>query len=237
MAKIALVTGVTREMGLGYEIAKQLVEKGYQVIIGGRDLEKVKQLAASIKVLPMQLDITSDQSIEQLAQAIDSQFGRLDVLVNNAAAFFDAGAEPLSSDMDFVKQAFDTNLLGAWRMIKAFVPLLQKSESGRIVNVSSGGGSFADPIFGMANHPNFVPVYSLTKLTLNGLTVKIARQLKDTNIKINSVDPGFIASYPGTAEWGARPVSEGAASVIWAVTIADDGPTGGFYRDGQVMGW
>ena len=162
MAKIALVTGVTREMGLGYEIAKQLVEKGYQVIIGGRDLEKVKQLAASIKVLPMQLDITSDQSIEQLAQAIDSQFGRLDVLVNNAAAFFDAGAEPLSSDMDFVKQAFDTNLLGAWRMIKAFVPLLQKSESGRIVNVSRWGGSFADPIFGMANHPNFVPVYSLT---------------------------------------------------------------------------
>ena len=168
---------------------------------------------------------------------MDSQFGKLDVLVNNAAAFFDVGAEPLSADMDFVKQAFGTNLLGAWRMVNAFVPLLQKSEAGRIVNVSSGGGSFADPVFGMANHPNRVPVYSLTKLALDGLTVKVARQLKDTTIKINSVDPGFIATYPGTAEWGARPVAEGAASVIWAAMLADDGPSGGFYRDRKAIDW
>jgi NAD(P)-dependent dehydrogenase (short-subunit alcohol dehydrogenase family) len=187
--------------------------------------------------MAMALDITSDQSVEQLSQDIEKQFGKIDVLVNNAASFFDVGAEPLSAEIPFVKDAFDTNLFGAWRMIKAFVPLLQKSESGRIVNVSSGGGSFADPIFGMANHPNLVPVYSLTKLALNGLTVKVARQLKDTTIKINAVDPGFIATYPGTEQWGARPVSESAKSVIWAVTIPNDGPSGGFFKDGQSLHW
>jgi NAD(P)-dependent dehydrogenase (short-subunit alcohol dehydrogenase family) len=235
--KIALITGVSREMGLGYETAKQLAELGYKVIITARDFEKVKELADKIDVTAMSLDITNDQSVGQLAQDVEKQFGKVDVLVNNAASFFDAGAEPLSADIQFIKDAFDTNLYGAWRMIKAFVPLLQKSESGRIVNVSSGGGSFGDPVFGMANHPNFVPVYSLTKLALNGLTVKVARQIKDTSIKINSVDPGFIATFPGTEQWGARPVSEGAKSVVWAVTIPNDGPNGGFFKDGQPLNW
>lgn len=237
MNKIALVTGVSREMGLGYETAKQLAELGYKVIITARDLEKVKELADKINVTAMALDITNDQSVEQLAHAIEKQFGKIDVLVNNAGAFFDQGVEPLSADIDFIKDAFNTNLLGAWRMIKAFEPMLQKSESGRIVNVSSGAGSFGDPIFGLANHFSKVPVYGITKLALNGLTVKVARQLKDTKIKINSVDPGFTATYPGTEQWGARPVSEGAKSIIWAITIPDDGPSGGFFRDGQKMNW
>ena len=150
--KIALITGVSREMGLGYEIAKQLAELGYKVVITARDFDKAQDLADKIGVMAMALDITSDRSVEKLSQDIEKQFGKIDVLVNNAASFFDAGAEPLSADIQFVKDAFDTNLFGAWRMIKAFAPLLQKSESGRIVNVSSGGGSFADPIFGMANH-------------------------------------------------------------------------------------
>lgn len=237
MNKIALVTGVSREMGLGYETAKQLAELGYKVIITARDLEKVKELADKINVTAMALDITNDQSVEQLAHAIEKQFGKIDVLVNNAGAFFDQGVEPLSADIDFIKDAFNTNLLGAWRMIKAFEPMLQKSESGRIVNVSSGAGSFGDPIFGLANHFSKVPVYGITKLALNGLTVKVARQLKDTKIKINSVDPGFTATYPGTEQWGARPVSEGAKSIIWAITIPDDGPSGEFFRDGQKMNW
>ena len=139
--------------------------------------------------------------------------------------------------IQFIKDAFDTNLLGAWRMIRAFEPLLQKSESGRIVNVSSGAGSFGDPVFGLANHFSKVPVYGITKLALNGLTVKVARQLKDTKIKINSVDPGFTATYPGTENWGARPVSEGAKGVVWAATLPNDGPSGEFFRDGQTLSW
>ena len=235
--KIALVTGVSRQMGLGYETAKQLSELGYKVIITAREFGKVKVLADRINVIAMALDITNDQSVQQLALDIEKQFGKIDVLVNNAGAFFDQDAEPLSADIQFIKDAFDTNVLGAWRMIKAFEPLLQKSKNGRIVNVSSGAGSFGDPVFGLANHFSKVPVYGITKLALNGLTVKLARQLKNTKIKINSVDPGFTATYPGTEQWGARPVSEGAKSVIWAVTIPDDGPSGEFFRDGQTLSW
>jgi NAD(P)-dependent dehydrogenase (short-subunit alcohol dehydrogenase family) len=235
--KIALITGVSREMGLGFETAKQLADKGYKVIITARDFKKVKELADKINVSAMTLDVTNDQSVADLAAEIDKQFGKLDVLINNAGAFYDQGGEPLAADMQFIKDAFDTNLFGAWRMAKAFVPLLKKSESGRIVNVSSGTGSFSDPIWNLSDNQSNVPVYGITKLALNGLTVKLARQLKETKIKVNSVCPGFTATYPGTEEWGARPVSEGAKSIVWAVTISDDGPSGGFFRDGQPICW
>lgn len=237
MDKIALITGVSREMGLGYETAKQLKKLGCKVIITARDLQKVMELGHKIDVDARQLDITDDQSIHQLANDMESEFGKLDVLVNNAGSFFDQGEEPLSSDMDFVKDALDTNLLGAWRMIKAFYPLLDKSDHPRIVNVSSGAGSFEDPIFGLAHHFSKVPAYGITKLALNGLTVKLATQLKESKIKINAVDPGFTATYPGTEQWGARPVEEGAKGIIWAATLPDDGPSGGFFKDGEPKHW
>jgi NAD(P)-dependent dehydrogenase (short-subunit alcohol dehydrogenase family) len=214
MDKISLITGVSRDMGLGYETAKQLSELGYTVIITARDIEKVKSLARKSGLTAMQLDITNDISVSQLANDIEKQYGKLDVLVNNAGGFFDQGGEPLSTDIQFVKDAFDLNLLGAWRMANAFVPLLRKSSAGRIVNVSSGAGSFTDPTFGLSNHQGNVPVYGITKLALNGLTVKLARELKDTSIKVNSVCPGFVATYPGTEKWGARPVTEGAKGIV-----------------------
>ena len=235
--KIALVTGVSREMGLGFELAKQLQKADFEVIISARKLDKASELAKEINAIAKQLDITNDQSVNQLASEINQEFGKLDVLINNAGAFFDQGAEPLSVDMEFVKNALDTNLLGAWRMIKAFHPLLEKSDQPRIVNVSSGAGSFSDPVFGLSNHFSKVPVYGITKLALNGMTVKFAKQFEKSKIKINSVDPGFTATYPGTEEWGARPVSEGAKSVVWAALIPDNGPSGGFFRDGDRMNW
>ena len=237
MDKIAIITGVSREMGLGYETAKQLKELGFIVIITARDFDKVKQLAGQIGVIARQLDVTDEDSVLDLANNIEKEYGKIDVLINNAGAFFDQGGEPLSSDMQFVKDAIDTNLLGAWRMIKLFYPLLEKSEQPRIVNVSSGAGSFGDPVFGLAHHFSKVPVYGITKLALNGLTVKLATQLKDSKIKINSVDPGFTATYPGTEQWGARPVSEGAKGIIWAATLPQDGPSGEFFRDGQTLNW
>lgn len=235
--KIALVTGVSREMGLGFEIAKQLQKANFDVIISARKLEKVLELAKEIGAIAEQLDITDEQSVNQLASKISQEFGKLDVLINNAGAFFDQGAEPLSANMEFVKNALDTNLLGAWRMIKAFHPLLEKSDHPRIVNVSSGAGSFGDPVFGLSNHFSKVPVYGITKLALNGLTVKFAKQFEGSKIKINSVGPGFTATYPGTEQWGARPVGEGAKSVVWAALLPDDGPSGGFFRDGKRIDW
>ncbi|MGA0559738.1 SDR family NAD(P)-dependent oxidoreductase [Larkinella sp. VNQ87] len=235
--KLAIVTGASRETGLGFETAKQLTELGYRVIVTARNVDSLAALADQIGAIARPLDITDDKSVQQFAQEVEQQFGKLDALVNNAGAYFDAGQQPLSAEMDFVKDAFDANLLGAWRMIKAFVPLLEKSGHGRIVNVSSGAGSFTDPVFGLPHHPNGVPVYALTKLALNGLTVKLAKQLEGSTIKINAVCPGFVATYPGTAEWGARPVQEGAKSIVWGVTLPDDGPSGGFFRDGQPIAW
>jgi NAD(P)-dependent dehydrogenase (short-subunit alcohol dehydrogenase family) len=237
MDKISLITGVSRDMGLGYETARQLSALGHQVIITARDLEKVKSLARLARITAMPLDITQDGSVHQLVVDIEKQFGRIDVLINNAGAFFDQGGEPLSADIQFIKDAFDINLLGAWRMAKACVPLLKRSEAGRIVNVSSGAGSFTDPIFGLSHHPGNVPVYGITKLALNGLTVKLARELKDTAIKVNSVCPGFVATFPGTEKWGARPVADGARGIVWAATLPKDGPSGGFFRDGQPLSW
>lgn len=237
MSKIAVITGVSREMGLGYETARQLSELGFTVIITARDLNKVSILANQPGVTAKQLDVTDDNSVNNLAKEIETEFGKLDVLINNAAGFFDQGEEPLSTNLQFVKDAFDTNLLGAWRMIKAFHSLLEKSDTPRIVNVSSGAGSFGDPVFGLAHHFSKVPAYGITKLALNGLTVKVAPQLKDSKIKINSVDPGFTATYSGTEQWGARPVSEGAKGIVWAATLPKDGPTGGFFRDGQTLPW
>lgn len=237
METISLITGVSRATGLGYETAKQLSAMGHTVIITARDAEKAKLLATEAGILSMSLDITDEKSVDQVAFDMEKQFGRLDVLINNAGGFYDQGGKALSADIPFIKEALDTNLLGAWRMAKAFVPLLKKSLAGRMVNVSSGAGSFSDSFFGLVKSQVNAPVYSITKLALNGLTVKLARELKHTPIKVNSVCPGFVATRPGTEKWGARPVSEGAKGIVWAATLPDDGPSGGFFRDGQPLNW
>ena len=237
MDRIVIITGVSRESGLGFETARQMKDLGYKVIITARDLGKVSELAEKIGVSSRQLDITNDQSINGLVKDLNKEFGKIDVLINNAGSFFDQGGEPLSADIGFIKEALDTNLLGAWRMIKAFYNLIEKSGQPRIVNVSSGAGSFNDSVFGLAYHFSKVPVYGITKLALNGLTVKFATQFKDSKIKINSVDPGFTATYPGTEDWGARPVNEGAKGIVWAATLPNDGPSGGFFKDGEPINW
>lgn len=236
-ARLALVTGVSRQMGLGYETARQLKERGFEVIMTARDRSRAQALAGDLEVIGKQVDVTDEASITILAQEVEQDFGHLDVLINNAGGYFDQGVQPLDSDLNFVKDAFNTNLLGAWRMIKAFYPLLLKSNAPRIVNVSSGAGSFGDPVFGLSHHFSKVPAYGISKLALNGLTVKMAVQLKDSHIKINSVDPGFTATYPGTEQWGARPVSEGASGIVWAATLPDDGPSGQFFRDAMPLPW
>lgn len=240
--QIVLITGVSREMGLGFETSRQMAQKGYKVMMTARNLDSVSVLAEKLRqegldTLAMQLDTQDPGSVHRLAEQIDAQFGRLDVLINNAAAFFDAGGDALGADLGFVREAFETNLIGTWQVIQGFAALLRRHAGSRIVNVSSGAGSFTDPVFGLMHHPQNVPVYSLTKLALNGLTVKLARQLKEEGILVNAVCPGWVATYPGTAEWGARPVQEGASGIVWAATLAPDGPTGGFFRDGAEIGW
>jgi NAD(P)-dependent dehydrogenase (short-subunit alcohol dehydrogenase family) len=239
---IALITGVSRAMGLGYETARQLAQKGYLVIITARDESVAQNLAnqlnqENLTVIARALDITRSESVQNLVESIQQDFGRLDVLINNAGAFFDAGGSLLTTDISFALEAFETNLLGILRVIQGFIDLLRLSQHPRIVNVSSGAGSFTDPVFGLSNHPQNVPIYGITKLALNGLTVKLAKELQSEKILINAVCPGWVATYPGTAEWGARPVSEGAKGIVWAATLPDDAVNGGFFRDGEPLSW
>lgn len=241
MKELALISGVSREMGMGYEAAKQLGQLGYRVIISARQLDKAdvlaKQLAAQgSEVTAKQLDVTQDASVRQLVDYIESEYGKLDVLINNAGGFYDGGGDVLQLDADHVHQVLDTNLLGAWRMTSSFAPLLQKSDNARVVNVSSGAGSYTDPAFGMLVQTE-APVYGISKLALNGLTVKLSQSLQQAGIKVNSVCPGWVATQPGGLEMGARPVVEGTKGIVWAATLPKDGPTGRFFRDGEVLGW
>lgn len=131
----------------------------------------------------------------------------------------------------------ETTLFGSWRLIQALLPLLRKSANGRVVNVSSGAGSHADPVFGLATGNRMGTSYAVAKAALNALTVKLAHEEQATGVRINAVCPGFTATFPGGAEMGARPVADGAAGIAWAALLDRDGPTGGFFRDGQPLGW
>jgi NAD(P)-dependent dehydrogenase (short-subunit alcohol dehydrogenase family) len=122
-------------------------------------------------------------------------------------------------------------------MIQAFLPLLRKSEHARIVNVSSGAGSHGDQAFGLTTDNQMGTSYAVAKAALNALTVKVAKEVAVDNILVNSVCPGFTATFEGGDAMGARPVSEGAASVVWAATLPDGGPTGQFFRDGRPLPW
>ena len=229
--QIAIVTGANR--GIGLEVVRQLAHRGMITILGSRDLQKGETAAAKLvdeglQVLSLQLDVTDSESITALAAYVEQEFGRLDVLVNNACILYDTWQQPSTADLDTVQEAMNTNLLGPWRMCKAFVPLLRRSQQGRIVNVSSGAGS-------IASMDNSTPAYSVSKAALNAFTQTLAAELKSAGILVNAVCPGWVATDMGGA--GGRPVEDGAASVVWAVTLPNNGPTGGFFRDGQSLSW
>lgn len=228
---IALVTGANR--GIGLEVVRQLAQKGMRVYLGARDLEKGRTAAQALadeglSVTPCQLDVTSPSDIQQTAAQIEQAHGHLDILINNAGILYDTWQTAETADLAVVQEAFETNTLGPWRVSQAFIPLLKRSRHGRIVNVSSGAGALADMGGG-------TPAYSVSKTALNALTRKLAIDLKPAGILVNAVCPGWVATEMGGS--GGRPVADGAASVLWAALLPDDGPTGGFFRDGRSIAW
>jgi NAD(P)-dependent dehydrogenase (short-subunit alcohol dehydrogenase family) len=232
MDRVALVTGANR--GIGLEVARQLALRGFTTILGARDAQKGEGAARSLwqsglKVIPVQLDVTEQQSIEAVKHLVEERFGKLDLLVNNAAILYDEWQRAENASLDTVREAFETNTLGAWRMCLAFIPLLRKSGHARIVNVSSESGSLT--VMGGGT-----PAYSVSKAALNALTRMLADELRDSRILVNSVCPGWVATEMGGSD-APRSVEEGAMSVMWAVTLPDDGPTGGFFRDGELLAW
>lgn len=229
--KIALVTGANR--GLGFETCKQLSQKGLKVILSARDQVKgefaAKTLAdKGLDVTFYKLDVTDKKNIIDIYNEIEREFSRLDILVNNAAILYDSNQSTLNANLDTVAQALQTNLYGPWLLCQAFIPLMKRNDYGRIVNVSSGSGS----LYYMGGE---TPAYGISKVALNALTKKLASELKGTNILINSVDPGWVATEMGGK--GGRPVEDGAKGIVWACLLSNNGPSGGFFYDGQIEPW
>ncbi len=232
---IVLITGAGRKGSLGFEVGKQLAEAGDKVILTARRMAQVTPLAKELSDRGLQavatpLDISDGQSVKAVATFVQSHYGKLDVLINNATLFGEMKTVE-NTDIDELTNQFNTNVIGTYRVTKAMIPLLKKSVHGRIVNVTSGAGSFSDPVYGLqAGQPSD---YGITKLATNGLTVKLAHELKGNHILVNSVCPDVTAT-----RWSmGRPVSQSAKSITWAADLPDDGPTGGFFRDGKRLPW
>jgi len=228
---IALVTGASD--GIGQEVARQLAEKGVQVIIGARNLQKgegvvelFKRSGLSAEVV--QLDITAVDSVKAAAEEIERRHGRLDILVNNAGIALDHGLLSEIPLQDLLA-TYETNVFGTFRVIQCFLPLLRRSLHGRIVNVSSGLASLLNmtdqesPYYHVS-----LPAYASSKAALNVLTIHLARELKDTGIKVNAVEPGLTATRYVTLA-GAQSVEVGAEAPVRYALIDNDGPTGGFF--------
>jgi NAD(P)-dependent dehydrogenase (short-subunit alcohol dehydrogenase family) len=221
---VALVTGANR--GIGRETARQLAEQGYDVIVSARDEQKAREAAEEIGGKPLALDVSDPASIEQAATTLSDDPGELDVLVNNAGIVADAGVAGAEPDFDAIQGSLDTNFYGAYRLTVALLPLLRKSDHPRIVSVSSGMG-------GITEMGGFVPGYRVSKAALNAMTRILSTELEGEGFLVNSACPGFVNTDMG-GQWGAKkPVEDGAAGVVWLATLPDDGPTGGFFRDGK----
>lgn len=243
--RIALVTGATR--GIGFETVRQLAEAGVHVLLAGRDPARAAAAAATLAadglpVEPIALDVTDPASIAAAADKVRADHGRLDILVNNAGiAIDDFSLKPSQQTMKTWRTTFDTNVFGVVETTNAFLPLLQASESARIVNVSSLLGSIQEHL----NPESFIydfklPAYNVSKTAVNAWTVQLAHELKDTKVKVNTIHPGYVRTdmnKAGDEQNGELEVSEGAKTSVRLALIDDDGPTGGFFYFEQVLPW
>ncbi|MEV0180087.1 SDR family oxidoreductase [Streptomyces sp. NPDC050625] len=236
---IALVTGANK--GIGYEIAAGLGALGWAVGVGARNEERreaavAKLRAAGVDAFGVPLDVTDDASVTAAAALIEDRAGRLDVLVNNAAITGGAPQMPTTVDLARVRAAVETNVVGVIRVTNAMLPLLRRSASPRIVNMSSSVGSLTLQSTPGAETGPIAVAYAPSKTFLNAVTVQYAKELHDTNILINSACPGFTATDLNNFR-GVRTPEQGAAIAIRLATLPDDGPTGRFFDDAGEVPW
>ena len=227
--RVALVSGGNR--GIGLEVCRQLAERGIAVVMGSRDAEQGRAAAARLPdgVVVHQLDVADPESVEGLARSVEEEFGRLDILVNNAAISNDEGQSGADADLGRVSEALEANLLGAWRLCEVAIPMMRRNGYGRIVNVSTGLASLEDMGGGS-------PGYRVSKTALNVLTRILASELRGSGILVNAVNPGWVQTDMG-GSGATRTVDEGAEALVWAATLPNNGPNGGFFRDREPVAW
>ncbi|MBI3590799.1 MAG: SDR family oxidoreductase [Candidatus Melainabacteria bacterium] len=235
--KIAVVTGANR--GIGFEITRQLAKKDIQVILTSRN--KTKGLIAvqklheeeGLEVVFHQLDVTDSISIQALIDFIKKEYERLDILVNNAGIMLDKNdsenASILKTKLDTIRKTMETNTYGPLAICQAFIPLMKKNNYGRIVNISSGMGQLEEM---NGNYPG----YRLSKVSLNALTKIFADELKEHDILINSMCPGWVRTDMGGPN-ATRSIEEGAETAVWLATLPSNSPSGGFFRDRNLIPW
>lgn len=222
----ALVTGANR--GIGREIAKELAQRGVTTIVTARDAAKAEATAREIgAALGLALDVTDPASVNAAAEAVRERFGKLGVLVNNAGVALDEADDVIRADEAILHRTFETNVFGAWRVSKAFWPLL--APGGRIVNMSSGMGQLVDPA-------EWSPIYSMSKTAQNGLTVQLALRGRRDRIAVNAVCPGWVRTDMG-GETAPRSVQEGADTPVWLALEAPADLTGKYLRDRREIPW
>jgi len=238
---VALVTGANK--GIGYEIAAGLGALGWSVGVGARDdarrddaVEKLR--ATGVDAFGVPLDVTDDASVAAAARLVEERAGWLDVLVNNAGVTGGMPQEPTRVTPAQVRLVVETNVIGVMRVTNALLPLLRRSASPRIVNMSSGVGSLArqSATTDVLSTGPISAAYSPSKTFLNAVTVQYAKELADTNILVNLACPGFVATDLNGFR-GVRTPEQGAAIAIQLATLPDDGPTGGYFEDAGVIPW
>jgi NAD(P)-dependent dehydrogenase (short-subunit alcohol dehydrogenase family) len=240
VGKIALITGANK--GIGFETARQLGEKGILVIIGARDEVRGKQAADSLTVLgilaeSLRIDVTDVTSISDAGTEIERRHSHLDILVNNAGIAGSFTGAPSQATADDLRQAYETNVFGVVSVTNAMLPLLRRSEAGRIVNMASHMGSLAlnsDPGSPLAS-VNLI-AYQSSKTALNAITVAYAKELRGTGIKVNAANPGLVATDINHHQ-GQRTPAEGAVIAVRLALIEDEGPSGACLSEDGVVPW
>jgi NAD(P)-dependent dehydrogenase (short-subunit alcohol dehydrogenase family) len=237
--RVAVVTGANK--GIGLEIARQLGRAGHTVYLGARDAERGRAAAEKLRAegldaRTLALDVTDAASVAAAAAQVEKEAGRLDALVNNAAIAIDDGP-PSRVSMEIVERTYETNVFGVVRTTQAFLPLLRRSDAGRIVNLTSGLGSLAqnsDPKWEFAAVKYLA--YNTSKTAVNAITVQFAAELRDTPIKVNAADPGYVATDMNRHQ-GHRSALQGATAPVRLATLPADGPPGGYFNEDGPLPW
>ncbi|MFZ6030419.1 MAG: SDR family oxidoreductase [Chloroflexota bacterium] len=235
MKSIALVSGANR--GIGFEVCRQLGQAGFQVILTSRNRTLGEEAAGTLakeglQIIYHQLDVTKLDEIEETSKFVSQQFDRLDILINNAGVNLDGEKDINEIDAALIEDTLKVNFYGPLHLTRTFLPLMQKHNYGRIVNVSSSGGSLST----MATMAGKIPAYRISKAALNAQTRLIASAVKDYNIKVNAMCPGRVKTRMG-GEDARRSPRESIDTILWLATLPASGPTGGFYKDRKKLPW